>query len=83
MWYCLNKRETARQLYLIHICTYEVLIGRATAAQAIRHTEYRTDVIGSNTRLAGPLYPPLQPQAQTVTECRLKVWQDLPSGLLR
>ena len=33
--------------------TYEVLIGRATAAQAIRHTEYRTDVIGSNTRLAG------------------------------
>ena len=33
--------------------TYEVLIGRATAAEAIRHTEYRTDVIGSNTRLAG------------------------------
>ena len=33
--------------------TYEVLIGRASAAQAIRHTEYRTDVIGSNTRLAG------------------------------
>ena len=33
--------------------TYEVLIGKATAAQAIRHTEYRTDVIGSNTRLAG------------------------------
>ena len=30
-----------------------VLIGKATAAQAIRHTEYRTDVIGSNTRLAG------------------------------
>ena len=29
--------------------TYEVLIGRASAAQAIRHTEYRTDVIGSNT----------------------------------
>ena len=33
--------------------TYEVLIGRASAEQAIRHTEYRTDVIGSNTRLAG------------------------------
>ena len=33
--------------------TYEVLIGKASAAQAIRHTEYRTDVIGSNTRLAG------------------------------
>ena len=33
--------------------TYEVLIGKATAAQAIRKTEYRTDVIGSNTRLAG------------------------------
>ena len=33
--------------------TYEVLIGRATAAQAIRNTEFRTDVIGSNTRLAG------------------------------
>ena len=33
--------------------TYEVLIGRATAAQAIRKTEFRTDVIGSNTRLAG------------------------------
>ena len=33
--------------------TYEVLIGKATAAEAIRHTEYRTDVIGSNTRLAG------------------------------
>ena len=32
---------------------YEVLIGRATAAQAIRKTEFRTDVIGSNTRLAG------------------------------
>ena len=33
--------------------TYEVLIGEATAAEAIRKTEYRTDVIGSNTRLAG------------------------------
>ena len=33
--------------------TYEVLIGKATAAQAIRKTEFRTDVIGSNTRLAG------------------------------
>lgn len=33
--------------------TYEILIGEATAAEAIRKTEYRTDVIGSNTRLAG------------------------------
>ena len=31
----------------------KVLIGKATAAQAIRKTEFRTDVIGSNTRLAG------------------------------
>ena len=33
--------------------TYEILIGRAKASEAIRKTEYRTDVIGSNTRLAG------------------------------
>lgn len=33
--------------------TYEILIGESTAAEAIRKTEYRTDVIGSNTRLAG------------------------------
>ena len=34
--------------------TYEVLIGRATAAQAIRKTEFRTDVIGSNTFIDCP-----------------------------
>ena len=33
--------------------TYESLIGEARASEAIRKTEYRTDVIGSNTRLAG------------------------------
>ena len=33
--------------------TYEILIGNARASEAIRKTEYRTDVIGSNTRLAG------------------------------
>ena len=33
--------------------TYEILIGEARASEAIRKTEYRTDVIGSNTRLAG------------------------------
>ena len=33
--------------------TYELLIGEASAAEAIRKTEFRTDVIGSNTRLAG------------------------------
>ena len=33
--------------------TYEILIGAARASEAIRKTEYRTDVIGSNTRLAG------------------------------
>ena len=32
--------------------TYEILIGEARASEA-RKTEYRTDVIGSNTRLAG------------------------------
>ena len=33
--------------------TYEILIGEARVSEAIRKTEYRTDVIGSNTRLAG------------------------------
>lgn len=33
--------------------TYEILIGEANAAETIRKTDYRTDVIGSNTRLAG------------------------------
>ena len=33
--------------------TYEILIGEARASEAIRKTEYRTDVIGSTTRLAG------------------------------
>lgn len=33
--------------------TYEILIGEARASEAIRKTEYRTDVIGSNTCLAG------------------------------
>ena len=33
--------------------TYEILIGEARTSEAIRKTEYRTDVIGSNTRLAG------------------------------
>ena len=33
--------------------TYDILIGRCRASEAIRKTEYRTDVIGSNTRLAG------------------------------
>ena len=28
-------------------------LSAGNGAQAIRHTEYRTDVIGSNTRLAG------------------------------
>ena len=33
--------------------TYEILIGRCRASEAVRKPEYRTDVIGSNTRLAG------------------------------
>ena len=33
--------------------SYELLIGEAEAKDAIRKTEFRTDVIGSNTRLAG------------------------------
>ena len=37
----------------VDICTYEILIGEADARQAVRKTEFRTDVIGSNTRLAG------------------------------
>lgn len=37
----------------VDIGTYELLIGEAQAGQAIRKTEFRTDVIGSNTRLAG------------------------------
>ena len=41
------------RIWLRDVYKRQVLIGKATAAQAIRHTEYRTDVIGSNTRLAG------------------------------
>lgn len=37
----------------VDVGTYELLIGEAQAGQAIRKTEFRTDVIGSNTRLAG------------------------------
>ena len=37
----------------VELGTYEMLIGEASARQAIRNTEFRTDVIGSNTRLAG------------------------------
>ncbi len=37
----------------VEIGTYELLIGEADAKDAIRKTEFRTDVIGSNTRLAG------------------------------
>ena len=37
----------------VDIGTYEILIGEADARQAVRKTEFRTDVIGSNTRLAG------------------------------
>ena len=36
----------------VDIGTYEILIGEADARQAVRKTEFRTDVIGSNTRLA-------------------------------
>ena len=35
----------------VDIGTYEILIGEADARQAVRKTEFRTDVIGSNTRL--------------------------------
>ena len=35
----------------VELGTYEMLIGEASARQAIRNTEFRTDVIGSNTRL--------------------------------
>ena len=44
--YGLSKRS-------VEVGTYELLIGAAEAAQAIRKTEFRTDVIGSNARLAG------------------------------
>ena len=37
----------------VEVGTYELLIGEAEAKDAIRKTEFRTDVIGSNTRLAG------------------------------
>ena len=37
----------------VEVGTYELLIGRAEASQAVRKTEFRTDVIGSNARLAG------------------------------
>ena len=37
----------------VDVGTYEVLIGEADAKDAVRKTEFRTDVIGSNTRLAG------------------------------
>ena len=37
----------------VDVGTYELLIGEAEAKDAIRKTEFRTDVIGSNTRLAG------------------------------
>lgn len=37
----------------VEVGTYELLIGKAEATEAVRKTEYRTDVIGSNTRLAG------------------------------
>ena len=36
----------------VDIGTYEILIGEADARQAVRKTEFRTDVIGSNTRRA-------------------------------
>ena len=35
----------------VDVGTYEMLIGEASAAKAIRKTEFRTDVIGSNTAL--------------------------------
>ena len=37
----------------VDVGTYELLIGEAEAKDAIRKTEFRTDVIGANTRLAG------------------------------
>ena len=33
--------------------TYELLIGEANAPDTVRRTEFRTDVIGANSRLAG------------------------------
>ena len=37
----------------VEMGTYEVLIGEAEARSAIRKTDYRADVLPSNTRLAG------------------------------
>ena len=37
----------------VELGTYEMLIGEAEPKDVIRKTEFRTDVIGSNTRLAG------------------------------
>ena len=37
----------------VELGTYEMLIGECSACQAVHKTEFRTDVIGSNTRLAG------------------------------
>ena len=37
----------------VEVGTYDLLIGKAEASQAVRKTEFRTDVIGSNARLAG------------------------------
>ena len=38
----------------VDIGTYEILIGEADARQAVRKTEFRTDVIGSNTASRAP-----------------------------
>ncbi len=43
--------------------TYEILIGRCRRSEAVRKTEYRTDVIGSNTRLAGASLEMIDPPA--------------------
>ncbi len=37
----------------VELGTYELLIGEAETKDVIRKTEFRTDVIGANTRLAG------------------------------
>ena len=37
----------------VEMGTYELLIGEAETKDVIRKTEFRTDVIGANTRLAG------------------------------
>ena len=65
----------------VELGTYEMLIGEAEPKDVVRKTEFRTDVIGSNTRLAGaepgndrparPREPPAQGAGESAAGLRL------------